>query len=161
TLWLVYSGFFPAFSWVFLISVLCSRAGWAANRSLNFLFTVRTGTTRMRHRTMAECASARSDNGQNHAFPACCPGSCWAEPPINGGQNGWSLGHESFPGALRSSTPFALPSRALHHGVDNSRHRDLSRFGFALAFCCCLRFGSWANLGRIAQSLVSWFWLVS
>ena len=121
-------------------------AGWAANRSLNFLFTVRTGTTRMRHRTMAECASARSDNGQNHAFPACCPGSCWAEPPINGGQNGWSLGHESFPGALRSSTPFALPSRALHHGVDNSRHRDLSRFGFALAFCCCLRFGSWANL---------------
>jgi len=27
-------------------------AGWAANRSLNFLFTVRSGTTRVRHRTI-------------------------------------------------------------------------------------------------------------
>src|SRR5215510_5474905 len=35
-------------------------AAWAANRSLNFLFTVRSGTTRERHRTMAEFASARS-----------------------------------------------------------------------------------------------------
>jgi hypothetical protein len=29
-------------------------AGWAANRSLNFLFTVRSGTIRVRHRTMAD-----------------------------------------------------------------------------------------------------------
>src|SRR5215468_1337641 len=45
-------------------------AGWAANHSLNFLFTVRSGTTRMRHCTMAGFALARFGNGQNHAFPS-------------------------------------------------------------------------------------------
>jgi hypothetical protein len=34
------------------------------NHSFNFSFTVRSGTTRMRHRTMAEFASARFGNGQ-------------------------------------------------------------------------------------------------
>src|SRR5262245_20525832 len=34
--------------------------GLGRHRSLNFLFTVRSGTTRERHRTMAEFASARS-----------------------------------------------------------------------------------------------------
>jgi hypothetical protein len=63
-------------------------AGWAAaNRSLNFLFTVRSGTTRVRHRTMAEFASARSGNGQTDAFPLCC----WAEPSTNQRQKSRNL----------------------------------------------------------------------
>src|SRR5262249_4697994 len=36
------------------------NAGWAANRSLNFLFTVRSGTTRAQQRIMAKLFSARS-----------------------------------------------------------------------------------------------------
>src|SRR5215468_11195201 len=48
-------------------------AGWAANRSLNFLFTVRSGTTRERHRTMAEFASARSGIHANPHAQAAGP----------------------------------------------------------------------------------------
>src|SRR5215831_18825101 len=42
----------------------------AANHSFNLSFTVRSGTTRMRHCTMAGYALARFGNGQNHAFPS-------------------------------------------------------------------------------------------
>src|SRR5262249_31717481 len=48
-------------------------AGWAANRSLNFLFTVRAGTPRERHRTMEEFASARSGIHANPQAQAAGP----------------------------------------------------------------------------------------
>src|SRR5262245_6899217 len=80
-------------------------AGWAANRSLNFLFTVRSGTTRVRHRTMAEFASARSGI---HAIPMLKP---LGRATNHGGQNMESLGNESSPGLSVLHTRRFKPAR--------------------------------------------------
>src|SRR5262249_7111853 len=69
-----------------------SRIALAANHLFNPSFTVRSGTTRVRHRTMAGFTSARSGarspcskpmrplgratNSQPHAFSASCGGAC-------------------------------------------------------------------------------------
>jgi tripartite-type tricarboxylate transporter receptor subunit TctC len=62
--------------------VVNGTAGCAAISSLNFLFTVYSGTTRARHRTMAEFTSARS--GIPHRCdPRIFPlRGFWAEPLI-------------------------------------------------------------------------------
>src|SRR6516164_9863602 len=69
-------------------------AGWAANRSLNFLFTVRSGTTRVRHRTMAEFASARSGIHANSHAQADGP---LGRATNHGGQKKWRASGTSPP----------------------------------------------------------------
>src|SRR6516164_6615665 len=83
-------------------------AGWAANRSLNFLFTVRSGTTRVRHRTMAEFASARSGIHANSHAQADGP---LGRATNHGGQNMESLGNESSPGLSVLHTRRFNPAR--------------------------------------------------
>src|SRR5262252_3443268 len=81
-------------------------AGWAANRSLNFLFTVRSGTTRERHRTMAEFASARSGIHANpHAQAAGPSHQSWRAKKLE------SLGNESSPGLSVLHTRRFNPAR--------------------------------------------------
>ena len=59
---------------------------------------------------MAKSFSARS--GITRKFPVLSLMDRWAEPTNHGGaKNGWGLGNESFPGALRSSYA-PLPSHS-------------------------------------------------
>ena len=75
---------------VFLISPNLYRAGWTGIAPFKFLFRVRSGTTRVRHRTMAEFTSARSGTRESSDAK---PMDRWAEPPIHGGaRDGWGLG---------------------------------------------------------------------
>jgi hypothetical protein len=81
-------------------------AGWAANRSLNFLFTVRSGTTRERHRN-----NGRVRFGSvRHSRESPCS-SRWAEPPIMEGKKMESLGNESSPGLSVLHTRRFNPAR--------------------------------------------------
>jgi hypothetical protein len=48
--------------------------GWVANRFLNSLFTVRSGTTRATASTVRESFPARSGYGQTDAFPPLVSG---------------------------------------------------------------------------------------
>src|SRR5262252_10319295 len=83
-------------------------AGWAANRSLNFLFTVRSGTTRERHRTMAEFASARSGI---HAIPMLKP---LGRATNHGGQKNGKPRERVLPGALCSYAPLQSRQKSLN-----------------------------------------------
>src|SRR5262245_4855425 len=79
-------------------------AGWAANRSLNFLFTVRSGTTRERHRTMAEFAWL------GPAFTRIPMLKPLGRATNHGGQKNGEPRERVLPGAFRSSyAPLQFP----------------------------------------------------
>jgi len=124
-------------------SLTPSLLGWwrrrqksARHSSFNLSFTVRSGTARVRHRTMAEFASARSRHSCANPYAQAVG---WAEPPIMEDKN-WTASERSSPGLSFPYTRRFNSARSAILTAEPTADSTIARTVFSIAQASLVRF---------------------